>query len=1704
MYRYRHVLAMLTVIFTCAASYSQQLLPTPRYVPPEITSQGAEAHYRDLAVIETSCSNNVEIRELWLELVRQGALPAVISSPQRVLAWVPPSAQQAVRSARINSADGIERGVLSISTTATEFRANHALYNAVVTEENEADEAIVAFLDFIKSDRYIQSTRAMSDPNAIGRLQEFNEPMRNCVNPTIIDVNDTPRDTRGNKIFGGPGAKIMFASKAEGLIAHTSFFPESRTGTGTQNWDNTVYTRYRDFYLAGLVYWTTFAAKYGRTATSFWRLYGPTHSFCQVSGEPIVIKEDAFVSQIMTNIGVSTAFTHGSIRRAIRFCQPYNDLFRRTLPADQAICGFICYRGTAGAMGDTTGVWPHAESIIWGGVDLEGVYFAMDTMYGQAGLDPWRAPYRNVCAHEIGHLWGAPDEYNGPETCAGMYRGASNINCQANRPWTSPPGSRITGGEGIMVSNYTGGSSTVTPVHVGVLPSASASPVRCFSTQPAGDSLIIFWCGYDQRTIFTTVPLCMPLEYDFCMDVWAPSRRTIGGTSYLFDYWELRWQDGTTRTYTTYANRLPSSAFTSTKANPVVAFKAVYTNTPPDVFTANNTLSAQLAPADNSASPPRGISLKWINRWDMNRTQSKIEYDAGAGNWLEVTPALQPFPVDVTDWTGIFIDRVPAPGGATNPIAANTTYRFRLVGYFNTLRGAVSTTASLTTRPSTPPVMNYCYDAFEPNTPTSQTVIPQPDSSEVVEINAACPMHPRLGEFTWFTPKNDYYRIVINPGWYDVEIALVKKSGSYFNPKFRAQPALLLSHINSVVRNDTAYLRLQAGTYIIKVEPEIPTTPGYSGNFLVDPDRGYFGYGEYKLLIRNVPSFRRFSFIDRCWECYRLLIPRPDPAGFYLIKDPRNAIREAALRFDVFRKGVPGIMESFFDIQFVPNPGYQFSFFDGDFGSQSKNPFSLKMGGNPNTPPNDNEFYANYTKIPDGQVELVLVYPDGPDGIFERRVMKPIGSVESALANAPADYAFIGWGGDSVATTNPLPVTLWHNKRLIAYWKRKPCNPEPMTAWVHKLDVTTAKQNNTQLEFGMQTGAGDGLETGQPDLPPMPPSGVFEARWVNITGSQGSTIDHRAIQQSWKYIGVVQTGTGNTPVRMSWSPPTTIPASASMILKILADPAPIDMRTTTSYTFAAEGTYQFTIEVKTGCPEPTKPSDVTVTTTRVSTKNFPCIEMEVLVRSTLTGDPLPFYNPFNLRVYEYDANNQEMPAHVSDIQQRDTTFVFKICSDSPSSMNNPNPNRVFVIKDEHHDPDKNRDTVKIDIPIPAPQGSGNLVRFVQQRVNGWDLVSLPLDVEHTETPVIFSDPFTRLYEFNITTGVYDAAPAMAFGKGYWLNTSDPTTVFYGREKLNYIFSGLGGVGEPFGYGWNLIGSISRTIATGAITVTPSGGLLSIFGWNPATGYVVPTNIEPGKGFWVRVNPGTTLKMQATSIAGEQTDLIAYQKAMLLAGRAGKLIFTNEKNERRTLVLAKNDLDAIGRDALRLPQPPPIPMFDVRSATQTAFIESGMNHIALQEARQTTLRLDADANQEITCEIFDEQQYLIGVLHSKEHILSSLDLTSHRSLFLRVQMVDHSPKRFALDQNYPNPFSGSKMTVTTIPFSLTRDGRTRITLHDALGRRVKILFDGELKGGLHSIEWDGTNDRGIPLASGMYLIRLESNGQFLSRTLSLSK
>jgi len=83
--------------------------------------------------------------------------------------------------------------------------------------------------------------------------------------------------------------------------------------------------------------------------------------------------------------------------------------------------------------------------------------------------------------------------------------------------------------------------------------------------------------------------------------------------------------------------------------------------------------------------------------------------------------------------------------------------------------------------------------------------------------------------------------------------------------------------------------------------------------------------------------------------------------------------------------------------------------------------------------------------------------------------------------------------------------------------------------------------------------------------------------------------------------------------------------------------------------------------------------------------------------------------------------------------------------------------------------------------------------------------------------------------------------------------------------------------------------------------------------------------------------------------------------------------------------------------------------------------------------------------------------------------------------------------------WPNPSASS----FRLSFSLPASGRTRLTIHDARGARIRLVADQDLSAGPHDYTWDGVDDRGHRVARGLYFARLEAPGANLSRRLVLN-
>jgi len=83
---------------------------------------------------------------------------------------------------------------------------------------------------------------------------------------------------------------------------------------------------------------------------------------------------------------------------------------------------------------------------------------------------------------------------------------------------------------------------------------------------------------------------------------------------------------------------------------------------------------------------------------------------------------------------------------------------------------------------------------------------------------------------------------------------------------------------------------------------------------------------------------------------------------------------------------------------------------------------------------------------------------------------------------------------------------------------------------------------------------------------------------------------------------------------------------------------------------------------------------------------------------------------------------------------------------------------------------------------------------------------------------------------------------------------------------------------------------------------------------------------------------------------------------------------------------------------------------------------------------------------------------------------------------------------------PNPFNPG----TSVSFSLKQAGRAQLVVYNVRGQRVRKLLSESLPSGEHTVAWNGRDDAGHPVASGVYLVRLQAAGRSVTRKIMVLK
>ena len=90
----------------------------------------------------------------------------------------------------------------------------------------------------------------------------------------------------------------------------------------------------------------------------------------------------------------------------------------------------------------------------------------------------------------------------------------------------------------------------------------------------------------------------------------------------------------------------------------------------------------------------------------------------------------------------------------------------------------------------------------------------------------------------------------------------------------------------------------------------------------------------------------------------------------------------------------------------------------------------------------------------------------------------------------------------------------------------------------------------------------------------------------------------------------------------------------------------------------------------------------------------------------------------------------------------------------------------------------------------------------------------------------------------------------------------------------------------------------------------------------------------------------------------------------------------------------------------------------------------------------------------------------------------------------ISDILNPPGVFSLSQNYPNPFNSE----TVIRYTLPYQGSVSLDICDLLGRKIRTLVDEIKPAGSYSVQWDGRNEEGENVSSGIYLYRIRAKAE----------
>jgi hypothetical protein len=356
---------------------------------------------------------------------------------------------------------------------------------------------------------------------------------------------------------------------------------------------------------------------------------------------------------------------------------------------------------------------------------------------------------------------------------------------------------------------------------------------------------------------------------------------------------------------------------------------------------------------------------------------------------------------------------------------------------------------------------------------------------------------------------------------------------------------------------------------------------------------------------------------------------------------------------------------------------------------------------------------------------------------------------------------------------------------------------------------------------------------------------------------------------------------------------------------------------------------------------------------------------------------------------------------------------------------------------------------------------------------GWNILSIPRVLADNSVATLFPDRLSPAYDFD---SAYHARSSMSVGRGYWLKFASPSIT-------PVTGSSLGTLDIPVLEGWNMVGTLSTTIAPPA-----SPDIVSFF-YDYAAGYRHADSLVPGKGYWVKVAHDGTLSLGPTASKAPVNGASGPVPA--------SVTISSSDGGKATLYLLP-ETDAYGRAQYDLPPVPPGDAFDARfadgggAAALTARMDSPQEFIVSIQSDAATLSLSADRGAS-SSDLFVETRpgHWEEITGASGPVVVTRN-PGHTSIRIRTAGTSGKPSGFRIEGNFPNPFNPS----TIIRYELPEAATVSLLVTDPGGRTIYQGSQIAQGAGRQQYSFDAGR---LSLASGIYFYSLRGEGTQTGRS-----